>query len=167
MLGAIIGDIAGSRFEGNNHKGKDFELMTHIHGGRVTDDSIMSLAIAKAILECHGNYATLSEKAVICMRELGREYPFAGYGGLFRKWLESEDPKPYQSFGNGAAMRVSACGFAANSFTEAIALAKKVTEVTHNHPEGIRGAEATVAAIYLARNGCSLVEIQDYIDKHY
>ena len=83
MLGAIIGDIAGSRFEGNNHKGKDFELMTHIHGGRVTDDSIMSLAIAKAILECHGNYATLSEKAVICMRELGREYPFAGYGGLF------------------------------------------------------------------------------------
>lgn len=167
MLGAIIGDIAGSRFEGNNHKGKDFELMTHIHGGRVTDDSIMSLAIAKAILECHGNYATLSENAVICMRELGREYPFAGYGGMFRKWLESENPKPYQSFGNGAAMRVSACGFAASSFTEAIALTKTVTEVTHNHPEGIRGAEATVAAIYLARNGCSLVEIQDYINKHY
>ena len=167
MLGALIGDIAGSRFEWNNNKRKDFELLSHIKGCKPTDDSIMSLAIAQAILDCAGNTARLSKQAVIRMQELGREYPHAGYGGHFHKWIYDSNPRPYNSWGNGSAMRVSACGFAATSLDETKTLAKAVTEVTHNHPEGIKGAEATAIAIYLARSGMSMVEIRDFIETHY
>lgn len=167
MLGAIIGDIAGSRFEWNNTKSKDFELLSHIKGCKPTDDSIMSLAIAQSILDCAGDEAHLSQQAVTRMQELGRKYPHAGYGGHFHKWIYDSNPRPYNSWGNGSAMRVSACGFAATSLDEAKALAKAVTEVTHNHPEGIKGAEATAVAIYLARSGMSMVEIRDYIEAHY
>lgn len=167
MLGAIIGDIVGSRFEWNNKKNKDFELLSHIKGCKPTDDSILSLAVAQAILDCNDDYASLSNNTVLRMRELGRKYPSAGYGGFFHKWLYSSNPLPYNSWGNGAAMRVSGCGFAAASLDEAISLAKAVTEVTHNHPEGIKGAESTAAAIYLARSGMSMVEIRDYIEQHY
>ena len=167
MLGAIIGDIAGSRFEWNNKKNKDFELLSHIKGCKPTDDSILSLAVAQAILDCNDDFASLSNNTVLRMRELGRKYPSAGYGGFFHKWLYSSNPLPYYSWGNGAAMRVSGCGFAAASLDEAISLAKAVTEVTHNHPEGIKGAESTAAAIYLARSGMSMVEIRDYIEQHY
>ena len=167
MLGAIIGDIVGSRFEWNNIKSKKFEFLTHIHGCKVTDDSIMSLAIAQAILNCNGEYSVLSNEAIKCMQAIGRRYPDCGYGGMFRKWMFSDNPHPYMSFGNGVAMRVSACGFAARSLEEAKTISKAVTEVTHNHPEGIKGAEATAVAIYLAREGKSLIEIRDYIDKHY
>jgi len=165
MLGAIIGDIAGSRFEWNNIKVKEFELLTY--HCFVTDDSIMSLAVAKAIMACNGNNSVLGENAVQCMQEVGRPYPDCGYGGMFRQWIYSDDPQPYNSFGNGAAMRVSACGFAASSLEDAIELSKAVTEVTHNHPEGIKGAEATTVAIFLARQGKGILEIRDYIDKHY
>ena len=165
MLGAIIGDIVGSRFEWNNNRSKTFDFLTY--KCFATDDSIMSLAIAKAILECKEDYSKLGEYAVKYMQEVGRPYPHCGFGGMFYQWMYSDDPKPYGSFGNGAAMRVSACGFAANSLEEAIALSKAVTEVTHNHPEGIKGAEATTVAIYLAREGKSILEIRDYIDKHY
>ena len=167
MLGAIIGDIAGSRFEWNNIKSKDFELLSHIKGCRPTDDSIMSLAIAQAILDCKGDYDRLSQRAVLRMQEFGRQYPRAGYGGHFRSWIYSHNPQPYRSWGNGSAMRVSACGFAASSLDEAKALSKAVTEVTHNHSEGLKGAEATAVAIYLAREGKSIIEIRDYIDEHY
>ena len=149
MLGAIIGDIVGSRFEWNNNRSKNFDFLTY--KCFATDDSIMSLAIAKAVLECKGDYANLGQNAVKYMQEIGRPYPNCGFGGMFYQWMYSNNPKPYGSFGNGAAMRVSACGFAANSLDEAIALSKAVTEVTHNHPEGIKGAEATTVAIYLAR----------------
>lgn len=165
MLGALIGDIVGSRFERNNIKTKEFDFLTY--RCFVTDDSIMSLAIAKAILDSNGDYNKLSKLAVTCMQEIGRPYPDCGYGGMFGRWMYSNDPKPYNSFGNGAAMRVSACGFAAASLDEAKLLSKKVTEVTHNHPEGIKGAEATAVAIYLAKTGKNILEIRDYINDNY
>ena len=166
MLGALIGDIAGSRFEWHNHKSKDFELLTALHGCRPTDDSIMSLAVAKAILES-SDRSDLGRTTVACMQELGRKYPKAGYGGRFHKWIYSDDPQPYHSYGNGAAMRVSPCGFAAGSLDEAISLAQEVTAVTHDHPEGMKAAEAVAAAVYLARTGKSLLEIRDYIESNY
>ena len=132
MIGAIIGDIAGSRFEWHNHKSKEFELFTNRCGP--TDDSIMTLAVAKAIINCAGDYSRLESEAISCMQEYGRRYPDAGYGGRFYRWIFSSNPKPYNSYGNGAAMRVSPCGFAAKSLEEAILLARTVTQVTHNHP---------------------------------
>ncbi|MEN1762273.1 ADP-ribosylglycohydrolase family protein [Anoxynatronum sibiricum] len=165
MLGAIIGDIVGSRFERHNHKSKDFDLF---HPDcSVTDDSIMSLAIAKALSECGKDYDNLGQLAVKNMQELGRQYPNCGFGAWFYSWVHSDNPQPYNSFGNGAAMRVSACGLAANSLEMAKYLSLKVTEVTHNHPEGLKGAEATVVAGYMAKNGCSKLEIREYIEKHY
>ena len=165
MLGAIIGDIVGSRFEWNNIKSKEFDFLTY--KCFPTDDSIMTLALAQAILLSKPDYSDLSQKAVECMQSLGRNYPDCGYGSGFRKWVFSKKPKPYNSFGNGAAMRVSAAGFAANSVNEAKTIAKIITEVTHNHPEGIKGAEATAVAIYMAKTGSSILEIRDYIDKNY
>ena len=165
MLGAIIGDIVGSRFEWNNNRSKQFDFLTYKCS--VTDDSIMSLAIAKALLESKADYSDLYENAVKCMQGIGRHYPNCGYGGRFREWIHSDNPKPYCSYGNGSAMRVSSCGFVAISLEEAEQLSKAVTEVTHNHPEGLKGAEATAAAIFLARSGKNLLEIRDYITKNY
>lgn len=165
MLGAIIGDIVGSRFEWHNIKTKDFEFLS----GRChfTDDSVMTIAVAKAILESKKDLSILGDKTVEWMQKLGQRYPNAGYGGRFREWLYEINPEPYNSWGNGSAMRVSACGFAAESLEEAIALSRAVTEVTHNHPEGIKGAEATAAAIYMAKTGSTIPEIKDYILKNY
>ncbi len=165
MLGAIIGDIVGSRFEWNNIKSKEFEFLTY--KCFPTDDSIMTLALAQAILVSKPDHSDLSKNAVECMQAVGRNYPDCGYGGSFYKWMFSDDPQPYNSYGNGAAMRVSAAGFAANSIEDAKEISKKVTEVTHNHPEGIKGAEATAVAIYMAKTGSSMLEIRDYIDKNY
>ena len=165
MIGAIIGDIAGSRFEWHNHKSKEFELFTNRCGP--TDDSIMTLAVAKAIMNCAGDYSRLESEAISCMQEYGRRYPDASYGGRFYRWIFSSNPKPYNSYGNGAAMRVSPCGFAAKSLEEAMLLARTVTQVTHNHPESMKAAEAVISAIYLARIGKTLDEIQDYITERY
>ena len=165
MLGAIIGDIVGSRFEWNNHRDKDFEFLTY--KCFATDDTIMSLAIAQAILVSKSDHSDLSKNAVECMQTIGRNYPDCGYGGSFHSWIFAENPKPYNSYGNGAAMRVSAVGFAAGSLEETKEMSKLVTEISHNHPEGIKGAEATAVAIYLAKTGCSILEIRDYIDKNY
>ncbi len=165
MLGAIIGDIVGSRFEWNNYRAKDFEFLTY--KCFFTDDSVMTLAVCEALMSCKNDFSDLSEQAVKCMQEIGRPYPNCGYGGNFYKWMYSDFPMPYNSFGNGAAMRVSGCGYVANSIDEVKLLSKKVTSVSHNHPEGIKGAEATTVAIFLARNGKNILEIRDYIDKHY
>ena len=165
MLGAIIGDIVGSRFEWHNIKTKEFDFLTY--QCEFTDDSIMSLAIAQALLDCAGTYSDLGEKAVKSMQTVGRPYPNCGYGGRFKKWMYSDHPAPYNSYGNGAAMRVSACGFVAQSIEETRMLSRKVTEVTHNHPEGIKGAEATAVCIYLARTGKSILEIRDFVDRNY
>ena len=165
MLGAIIGDTVGSRFEWHNHRSQDFDFLTY--KCEPTDDSIMTLAIAKAILKSEGDVNKLPDLAVRYMQKLGRLYPDTGYGGAFRKWIRSNNPKPYGSFGNGAAMRVSPVGFAAGSMNEAKAMSKAVTKVTHNHPEGLKGAEATTVAIFMALHGKSMLEIRDYIDKNY
>ena len=167
MLGAIIGDIAGSRFEWNPIKTKEFPLLTQIGGCKFTDDTVMTVAIANAIIECENNYSELSHSVVHNMQNFGRKYIDAGYGGHFLGWIESSTPTPYNSFGNGAAMRVSACAYAANTLEEAISLSKKVTEVTHNHPEGVKGAEAVTVAIFMALHGKNILEIRDYINKHY
>jgi len=127
MLGAIIGDIVGSRFEFNNTHSKEFELFAE--DCQVTDDSIMTLAVAKAILACDGDWNQLGHNAVKYMQEIGRKYPNCGFGGMFQRWVFSDKPAPYNSFGNGAAMRVSPCGFAARTEEEAILLSQKVTEV--------------------------------------
>lgn len=165
MIGAIIGDIVGSRFEWNNHRSKKFDLFAP--NCFPTDDSIMTLAVGKAFMTCKPDRSDLFDRTVFCMQEIGRRYPFCGYGGRFHGWMFSDHPAPYNSFGNGAAMRVSACGFAAKSLGEAKALSEVVTCVTHDHPEGIKGAEATVTAIFLARSSASKEEIRRVIDSEY
>lgn len=165
MLGAIIGDIVGSRFEFNNHRSKEFALFTE--GCFATDDSIMTLAVAKAILACEGDWDRLGEQTVKHMQQIGRKYPNCGFGGMFHRWVFSGDPQPYNSFGNGAAMRVSPCGFVAKTEDEAKMLSRKVTEVTHNHAEGIKGAEAVTVAIFMARNGATKKEIRERIERDY
>lgn len=165
MIGALIGDISGSRYERMNRKSKEFELFDK--KCRPTDDSIMSLAVAKAILECEGKYNDLSSEAIKSMQELGRIYKNAGYGGSFIKWIMDENPQPYNSYGNGSAMRVGPCGYAAKSIEEAKELSEKVTKISHDHPEGMKGAEAIAVAVFLANSGKSKEEIKDYITSNY
>jgi ADP-ribosylglycohydrolase len=177
MLGAIVGDIVGSRFEFNNHRSKDFDLFDE--DCFATDDSIMTIAVAKAIMDAskakktnarnydHDFHAKLSKLTVKNMQEIGRKYPNCGFGGMFCGWVFSDDPKPYNSFGNGAAMRVSPAGFAAGSEREAEQLAETVTAVTHNHDEGIKGAKATATAIYIAHLGVPKREIRERISGEY
>lgn len=128
MLGAILGDIAGSRWEFCPNKRKDFTLLSH--NNHITDDSLMTLAIAKSFLECESDFSNLSEMVVKNMQYIGREYPDGGYGLSFKNWLKEDNPQPYNSFGNGSAMRVSPCGIVGKSIEEVKDLSKKVTEVT-------------------------------------
>lgn len=172
MIGAIIGDTVGSRFEFDNIHRKDFDFLTPECA--LTDDSIMSIAVAEAIMKWEDNgfrknkdYKKLSDYAISSMRHWGRKYPNAGYGGHFAMWLTSDDMGPYNSCGNGAAMRISPIGWVAESLEECIAMSRAVTEVTHNHPDGIKGAEATAVQIYLARKGMSINELRKYEEEHY
>lgn len=175
MIGAIVGDIAGSRFEFHNRKTKEFSML--VSRGEeerccyFTDDTVMTLAVAQAIIDWRtngsGDTADLSAAAVSRMQEFGRRYPHAGYGGAFRRWLEASRPQPYNSWGNGSAMRVSACGWAGRTLDEVKALSRAVTEVTHDHPEGIKGAEATAVCVFLARQGKSKDEIGAYVRANY
>ena len=165
MFGAIIGDIVGSRFEWKNNKSKIFGLFND--QCEPTDDSIMSLAVAKSLVDCNGDYSKLEEKVINNMVTIGRKYPHCGYGSRFSFWIMEDDHKPYNSYGNGSAMRISAVGFVGNSIEEVKKLSKIVTSVSHNHPEGIKGAEATAVAIYLARTGKTIEEIKEYINDNY
>lgn len=166
ILGAIIGDIAGSRFElVNNKYGKKFELLHKFC--RYTDDSVMTLAVAKAFLEAKDDYINFEEQVVKSMTEVGRKYPRCGYGPSFYRWIMSEDHKPYGSFGNGSAMRISAVGVVAKSIDEVKRLSAIVTNVSHNHPDSINGSEATAVAIYMALDGKSKDEIKKYIETNY
>lgn len=165
MIGAIIGDIVGSIYEWNNHRSKNFEFFGQ--GCFATDDSIMTIAVAKALMDCNGDYSDLSAKAIIAMQELGRPYPNCGFGGYFYNWIYSDNPKPYGSYGNGSAMRISPVGWVAKDIKQAIELSRKVTEISHNHPEGIKGAESAAVAIFLARQGKTMEEIRKYITEHY
>lgn len=145
MLGAIIGDIVGSVYEFNNYKATNFQPFFHPRAF-FTDDTVCTVAVADALLNSADPSATL--------HAWGRRYwNNGGWGGRFADWLRSDNPQPYGSYGNGAAMRVSPAGFLAQTLEDAIQLAERVTKVTHNHPEGMKGAAATAAAIYLARAG--------------
>lgn len=165
MLGAIIGDIAGSCFEFENYKGKDFELFHK--DCCYTDDTVMTLAVCRAILDCAGDYTDLSKAAIRAMQKIGRKHPNCGFGEHFGFWIQSKDPQPYDSYGNGAAMRVSACGYAAKSIEEVKNLSYKVTCVSHSHKEGLKGAEATAVCVFLARTGKSIEEIKNYVKENY
>lgn len=165
IVGAIVGDVVGSVYEFNNIKTKDFPLFKN--GCFATDDSIMTLAVAKAVMESNEEHSDLGDNAVRYMQEIGRPYPRCGYGGNFMNWIYSERPQPYNSFGNGSAMRVSPVAYAAKSLAEAEKMAKLVTEVTHNHPEGVKGAKATAGAVWLALNGASQEDIGRYVKGNY
>jgi ADP-ribosylglycohydrolase len=157
MIGAIAGDIIGSIYEWNNIKTTEFELFSRFC--HFTDDSVLTVALADSIL----NNVDYDKK----MREYYHRYPDAGYGGSFAGWARSMDKKAYNSWGNGAAMRISPAGFAYPTLEETLNQAEKFTVYTHNHPEGIKGACATTAAIFLARKGGSKTEIKDYIENTF
>lgn len=163
MIGAIIGDIVGSRFEFDNIKTKNFDLFSV--DCDFTDDTVMTLAIAKALTR--RNDKDFKQILISTMHEVGGQYPSCGYGGRFLDWIMDESTEPYNSCGNGSAMRVSAVGWCAQTLAEAEALAKISAEVTHNHPEGIKGAQAVAGAIFLAKTGASKDTIREYITANY
>ena len=160
MLGAIIGDIVGSIYEWHNIKTKDFPLFTN--RCFFTDDTVMTIAVADALLK-----GGTPDDMIDSMKHFGRLYPHAGYGARFYEWVLSDDRRAYDSWGNGSAMRVSPCAWFADSLAEAEELAAVSASVTHNHPEGIKGAQATAAAIYLARTGIDKAEIKQYVRTTY
>ena len=163
MLGAITGDIVGSIYEFDNIKNKDFEFFDR--ECFFTDDTVMSVAVGEALLDMRptDKEDEIEAKLVTSMKKWGREYPYAGYGGSFCSWLRSDNTSPYNSYGNGSAMRVASAGWLYEDMFTTRYMARLTSEVTHNHIEGIKGAEATAAAIFLARNGASKQEIREYI----
>lgn len=171
MFGAFIGDIVGSKYEFDNIKTKQFPLFSE--GCDYTDDSIMTVAMAEAILRCSRKNrcteADFRDVLVQTMQQFGRKYPHptGAYGGRFADWLYQKNPQPYNSYGNGSAMRASPCGMIAVTMEEALCLGRVGADVTHNHPEGIKGAQATAAAVFLAKSGTSKAEIRQYIGEHF
>lgn len=167
MYGAIIGDIAGSTLEFRGKKFYDFQIF--IKGSDITDDTIMTVAVARALMQWKTEGGDLHEAMRFHMRDLGRKYPnpLGAYGGNFKSWLRSRSPLPYYSCGNGSAMRASPCGLIAATLEEALELAKISAEVTHDHPEGIKGAQATAAAVYMAKTGSTIEEIRTYIHENF
>ena len=168
MYGAILGDIIGSPYEfDRGNKSKDFPLFSR--NSKITDDSVMTLAVADAFLSL---LPETTDEDIRCqliqsMQTYGRKYPYAGYGGMFRRWLKDPNPQPYGSYGNGSAMRVSSAGWLFDNLETVRHMARLSAEVTHNHPEGIKGAEATASAIYLARTGSTKAEIKAYIESNF
>lgn len=162
MLGALAGDIVGSVYEFYNTKSTCFDLFCR--ASRFTDDSVMTLAVAKWLVE--DNSHTI-RYLIYCMQELGKRHPNAGYGGHFCSWLTQENPQPYNSWGNGAGMRVSPVGLYAKTIDEALALAALSASVSHNHPEGIKGAQAIATSMFLCRHGKTKSEIKEYVEKTF
>ncbi len=157
MIGAIAGDIIGSVYEWNRIKTKDFELFSA--DCYFTDDTVLTVALADAILH--------DKDYGLTMKSYYRRYPDAGYGGSFHRWARSREGNPYNSWGNGAAMRISPVGFAFKSLEEVLGKAKRYTEITHNHPEGIKGAQAAASAIFLGRTGKTKRGIRDFIERSF
>lgn len=153
-LGAIAGDIIGSKYEFNNIHTLDFPLFDERN--EVTDDTVMTVAV--------GEWLLTGKNLSAILQEYGRRYPIMSYGVSFRRWLYEDDPQPYNSWGNGSAMRVSLVGWAFDTLEETLRVARESAEVTHNHPEGIKGAEATAACVYLARIGKTKEEIKEYVE---
>ena len=167
MLGAIVGDIVGSPYEftANNIKTTDFPLFGDT--SRFTDDTVMTVAVAQGVMRGYKNPEATREALVDAMRAYGRMFPLAGYGQKFFLWLRAEKPEPYNSYGNGSAMRVSPVAWAYDTLEAVEAYARISAEVTHNHPEGIKGACATAAAIFLGRIGAKREEIRRYVTERY
>ena len=168
MYGAILGDIIGSPYEfDRGSKSKDFPLFSP--DSTYTDDSVMTLAVADAFLFLPPEVKDedIRWKLIQSMQTYGRKYPYAGYGGMFRRWLKGPNPQPYGSYGNGSAMRVSSAGWLFDDLKTVRHMARLSAKVTHNHPEGIKGAEATASAIYLARTGRTKAEIKAYIEANF
>ena len=164
MLGAIAGDIIGSSYEFAGRKDFDFELFPGEN--RFTDDTVMTLAVAKWLIQYDERYHT-KEQLVSCIKELGLSYPYAGYGSMFHAWLWREASYAYKSYGNGSAMRVSPIGLYADTLDEALELARMSAEVSHSHPEGIKGAQAVAAAVWMANNGYTKTAIREYIESTF
>lgn len=159
MIGAVIGDIVGSVFEWERIKHTDFPLFCD--ESTFTDDTVMTMATTQVLMDgARADYAAR-------YRAFGWRYPRRGYGGMFRQWLASENMGPYNSWGNGSAMRVSPVGFACTTIDEVLDEAKRSAEVTHNHPEGVKGAQATALAVYLARSGSSKEDIRNEISQRF
>ena len=169
MYGAILGDMIGAPYEfDRGEKTKDFPLFGKT--SQFTDDSIMTLAVAEALLDAREQTETEIKEAVVrSLRKWGRRYPWpmGGYGGRFGAWLRSQDPQPYHSYGNGSAMRVPAVGWLYDTLEETRQVARWTAEVTHDHPEGVKGAEATASAVFLARTGAGKEEIRAYIVREF
>ncbi len=167
MIGAILGDIIGSPYEfDRGNKTKDFPLFSR--RSEFTDDSVMTIAVAEALMDSMGKSdAEIREALVASMQKWGATYPDAGYGTMFYRWLHTKKPEPYGSFGNGSAMRISSAGWLCDTMEETRHVARLTAEVTHNHPEGIKGAESIAAAIFLARTGKTKKEIKDYITSEF
>ena len=167
MYGAFLGDMIGAPYEFyRGNKSKDFPLFTD--ESQFTDDSVMTAAVCEALMDSSGRSdGEIKAALVSSMQKWGRRYPNAGYGARFIGWIASKKPKPYNSFGNGSAMRVSSVGWLYDSIDEVRRIARLTAEVTHNHPEGIKGAEATASAIFLARTGSSKDEIKSYITTEF
>ena len=165
MYGAILGDIIGSPYEfDRSGKTKDFPLFSP--ESRFTDDTVMTVAVADAFLSCpaYASDEEIRQQLVCSMQRFGRLHPGIGYGAKFFAWLMSEDPQPYGSWGNGSAMRVSSAGWLFNDLDTVLNTARLSAEVSHDHPEAIKGAQATAAAVFLARTGSSKDEIKAYIE---
>jgi len=167
MYGAILGDIIGSPYEfDRGKKTKDFPLFSKY--SMFTDDSVMTIAVAEGLMDSMGKDPDGVRKELVeSMQRWGRKYPDAGYGGMFYSWLHSRDPQPYGSWGNGSAMRASSAGWLFESFDETWKAAKMTAEVTHNHEEGIKGAECVAAVIWLARNRKSKEEIKETVESAF
>lgn len=168
MYGAILGDMIGSPYEFDmGDKTKMFPLFSQ--RSCFTDDTVMTIAVAEAFLDTqpNGDAQWIRGRLICSMQKYGKLFPRAGYGGMFRHWLASKDPQPYGSYGNGAAMRVSAVAWIYNDLEKVREMARLSAEVSHNHPEGIKGAQATASAIYLARTGKSKEEIKTYIEENF
>ncbi len=167
MVGAMLGDMIGAPYEfDRGDKTKDFPLF--IRNSVFTDDSVMTVAVAEALMDTRGGTDDEIRTALVrSMQKWGRKYPNAGYGGRFYYWLRERNPKPYGSYGNGSAMRVSGAGWLGETIGETRRLARLTADVTHNHPEGIKGAEAAASAIFLARTGKSKEEIRTYIESEF
>ena len=170
MYGAILGDMIGAPYEfDQGDKTKDFDFFDPRKYVRYTDDTAMSLAIAQAIMNAglQAEEGAMKAEFVYCMQNIGNRYARGEYGGRFVQWLDSDEPQPYGSFGNGSAMRVSSIGWFFDTLERTREVARWSAEVTHNHPKGIKGAESVAAAIFMARNGSSKQEIKKYVEENF
>ena len=167
MIGAIIGDSTGSYYEFSQNSTKPKYDNVKIMQGSMTDDSILSLAVAEALFMCKNNYDNLQEIVINSLKRYTKAFPLVGFGAMFSNWVYSNNSKPYNSFGNGAAMRISAVGYFASSLEQCKKLSYQVTAVTHNHHEAIKGAESVAVAIWMLRHKATKEEVINYIKQNY